>query len=104
MCLVGPAQQNDVRAIVFSQPNIDFFFAGSRNIFADIIGAYGQFAVPPINQDGQLHFARAAMIEQGIQRGASGAPGIKDIIDEDYHPVCDVYGDFGWPDVKLRAA
>ena len=54
----------------------DIFFPRRGQILAHIIGADGNFAVPAVDQYGQLNDGRPSDIAQGIEGSPDGAAGI----------------------------
>ena len=53
-------------------------------MLAHIGGLDGQLAMAAVDQHGQLHAARPAMVEERVQRGADGAAGVEHIV-ADHH-------------------
>ena len=53
------------------------------DIFADIIGADGQFPVAAVDQNDQLDGLRASEVDDTIHRGADAASGIEHIVHQD---------------------
>ena len=58
-------------------------------MFANIGGLDGQFTMAAVNQHGELHSARPAMVEQGVERGPDSAAGIEHVVAE--HDVSTLY-------------
>src|SRR6202000_2575578 len=52
-----------------------------------------QLAMPPVDEGEELYPARPAVVEQRIQRGTDGAPGIEHIIDQNDVARIDVEAD-----------
>ena len=50
--------------------------------FPHVVGPDRQLAVAAIRQHGELHTARAAVVEQGVDRGAHGAAGVEHVVDQ----------------------
>src|SRR5581483_8093067 len=74
-----------------------------RHQFTDVIRLNRQLAmlIAAVDQNCELHAARAAEIDQLIQRGAHSAPSVKHIIDQDDRAVFDVAGQFGSANARL---
>ena len=60
---------------------------------ADIGGLDGQLPMAAVDEYRQLHAARAAVIEQGVERGADGAAGIEHVVAQDHVAAFDVEAD-----------
>ncbi len=53
----------------------------------------------PVDEDGELHRAGAAEVAEGVERGADGAAGEEDVVDEDDEAAVEVVtGDLGAAD------
>jgi hypothetical protein len=46
--------------------------------------------VPAVGDHRQLHQRRAPVVEQGVDRGPDGAPGVEDVVHEDHRALLDV--------------
>jgi hypothetical protein len=57
--------------------------SGSFENDSGVVCVYGKLAVAPVNKDGELHLSGAAVIREGVKRGANGAAREEDIINED---------------------
>src|SRR5690606_9051277 len=65
-------------------------------VLADVVGADGQFAVAAVDEDGELHRARAPDVVQRVEGGADGPAGEEHVVDEDDQAAVDaVTGDLG---------
>ena len=73
-----------------------------RQVLADVVGAERQLAVAAVAEDGELDPLRAAVVEEGVDRGAHGAAGEEDVVDEDDGALAEVEVDVGGVDDRLR--
>ena len=59
-----------------------------RQVLAHVVGADRQLAVAAVGQHGQLHAVGAAVVEQGVDRGADRAAGVEHVVHQhDGHAV-----------------
>ena len=65
------------------EADVDPLLAGGRQVLADVVGADRQLAVAAVAEHGELDPLRAAVVEEGLDRGAHGAAGEEDVVDED---------------------
>src|SRR5581483_6980382 len=86
-----------VLAIVLAQEDLDGLPPGGRQVLAHVVGADRQLAVAAVDQHGQLDHARAAQVDQRVQRGPDRPAGVEDVVDQDDRPVGDREGDVGPP-------
>src|SRR5438876_801749 len=63
-----------------------------RHVLADEIGLDRQLAMSTIDEDRKLDRAWAAIVHEGVQRGADGASGVEHVVDEDDVGAVDVPG------------
>ena len=75
--------------------------AGRGQVLADVVGPDRQLAVAAVAEHGELHAARAAVVEEGVDRGAHGAAGEEDVVDEDDGALAGVELDVGGVDDRL---
>ena len=75
---------------------------GGLDLAADEAGFDGQLAVAAVDEDEQLDARGAAVIEQGVERGANGAAGVEDVVHEDDVLAGDGEVDFGGVEDGLR--
>ena len=73
-------QQHLFGGVDFMKLHFDNLAAAGGNMFADVGGLNGQFAMAAVDKHGQLHAARTAVVEERVERGADGAPGVKHIV------------------------
>ena len=66
--------------VLFGHLNLDPHLLGSRDIFADIIGTEGEFAMAPVDQYRQLDLSGTPEIDQLIDGGADGPPGKQHVV------------------------
>ena len=76
--------------------------ARGRQVLADVVGADRQLAVAAVAEHGELDPLRAAVVEEGVDRGAHGAAGEEDVVDEDDRAAGEVEVDVGGVDDRLR--
>ena len=65
------------------EADVDPLLAGGRQVLADVVGADRQLAVAAVAEHRELDPLRAAVVEEGVDRGAHGAAGEEDVVDED---------------------
>ena len=75
--------------------------AGGRQVLADVVGADRQLAVAAVAEHRELHPLRAAVVEERLDRGAHGAAGEEDVVDEDDGAAGEVEVDVGGVDDRL---
>ncbi len=76
-------EQHFFHAVDFVELYFDDFEVAGLHIAAHEFRFDGQFAMAAVDQDKELDARRAAVVEEGIERGADGAAGIEDVIHED---------------------
>ena len=88
---VSPAAMvtDSVGVVDPGEPDHDALGVRRRQVLADVVGADRQLAVAAVDEDREPHGARAAEVGEGVERGADGAPGVEDVVDEDDHLVVD---------------
>ena len=69
--------------------------AGGRQVLADVVGADRQLPMTAIDDDGELHGVRPAVLVERLQRGAHGAAGEQHVVDEDHRGAVERHGDRG---------
>ena len=84
------------------EADVDPLLARGRQVLADVVGADRQLAVAAVAEDGELDPLRAAVVEEGLDRGADGAAGEEDVVDEDDGALGEVEVDVGGVDDRLR--
>ena len=57
--------------------------AAQRHDRTDVVGLHRQLAAAAIEQHRQLHPRRPAEVEDLVERGADGAAGVEDVVDQD---------------------
>src|SRR5437667_10103033 len=72
-----------VFTVVLAQAHGHALAAGGRQVLADVIGADGQLAVTPVDQDRELHRLRAAEIDDGVERGTDRPSGEQHVVHQD---------------------
>ena len=98
----GLGDRHLVCAVDLLEADVDPLLARRRQVFADVVGADRQLAVAAVAEDGELHPLRAAVVEERLDRGAHGAAGVEDVVDEDDGAVGEVEVDVGGVDDRLR--
>ena len=76
-----------VAAVGLGEQHDDRLAVGGRHVLADVVGADRELAVAPVDEHGQLDGTRTPVLGHGVERGADGAPGEQDVVDEDDQPV-----------------
>ena len=77
-----------VHVVELLDADVDALLARRRQVLADVVGADRQLAVAAVGEHGELHARRAAVVEQGLDRRAHGAPGVQHVVhDHDGQPV-----------------
>ena len=71
-----------------------------REILADVVGANRQLAVAAVDQHRQLHGAGPAPVGQRVERGADGATGEEDVVDQYDRAIGEVVIDRPWPTTR----
>ncbi|GAB3690627.1 hypothetical protein GCM10028793_08180 [Nocardiopsis oceani] len=61
-------------------------------VLAHVVGTDREFAVAPVDEDGELDRARAPEVAEGVEGGANGAAGEEDVVDEDDDAVVEAAG------------
>ena len=95
--------RHPVCAVDLLEADVDPLLAGGRQVLADVVGADRQLAVAAVAEDRQLHPLRTAVVEERLDRGADGAAGVEDVVDEDDRALAEVEVDVGGVDDGLRA-
>ena len=81
-----------VAAVDLGEQHADRLALAGREVLADVVGPDRQLAVAAVDQDGELDRARAAEVGQRVERGADGAAGEQDVVDQDDDLVVDRAG------------
>ena len=71
-----------VAAVDFHQVHLHALRQRRRQVLADVVGFDRQLAMAAIDEDHQLDGARAAELDQRIERGANRPSGVEHIVDE----------------------
>src|SRR5438552_4083495 len=69
-------------AVDLLEAHLDDLLAGSRHVFANMVGPDGKLAVAAIDKDRQAYGLRTPEIDQGVHCGANCAARIQDVVDE----------------------
>ena len=72
--------------------------ATGREVLADEVGADRQLPVAAVDEHGELHGARPAVLGDGVEGGAHGAAGVQHVVDEHHGGVVEITG------ISLRPA
>jgi hypothetical protein len=56
---------------------------GRRQVLADVVGSDRELAVPAVDEHGELDARRAAVVEEGIDRGPDRPARVEDVVAED---------------------
>src|ERR1051325_3272795 len=94
--------QDFILAVRFRELDLDHLVRVGRHGLADDVGVDGELAVAAVDQHGQHDLARAAEVDQGVGRGAHGAAGVEDVVDQHHDLVVDRLGELGRLDHRLR--
>ena len=78
-----------VDAVDLGQMDLHLLAARGRHVLADEVRPDGQLAVPAVDQDRQLHAARAAQVAQRVQCRADRAAGEQHVVHQDDEPAVD---------------
>ena len=70
-------------AVKLRQADLDELGSRGGNVFADIIGPYGQLAMAAVYQHRKLDAARSPRREYGFNGGSRRAAGVEHVINED---------------------
>jgi hypothetical protein len=87
--------RDGIVAALFAEFDRDVFVGAGGDGFADEVGFDGKLAVAAVDEDGELDAVGAADVAEGIERGAGGASGVDDVINEDDGFAGDVARDGG---------
>jgi len=99
LSLVDPFNQQYLLVVVdFAEFHFYDFTAAGRYVLADVGGLNGQLTMTAVNEDCQLHAARATVIKERVKRGADGAAGVEHVVAEDHVAAFDVDADGAWGD------
>ncbi len=93
-----------VLAVVLVEHDGDGFPATGGQVLADIVGADGQLAVPPVHEDGQADHAGAAEVHEGVHGGPDRPAREEDVVHQDNRQALEGEGDFGAADDGLARA
>src|SRR5438477_3583052 len=74
--------QNFVLVIGLGEFHFDHFVRVGRHGLADDVRVNRQLAMSAIDEHGEHHFARTSEVDQRIERGAHGAAGVENVVDE----------------------
>ena len=100
-----PARLGDrhlVDPVALLEADVDPLLARRRQVLADVVGADRQLAVAAVAEHRELDPARAAVVEERLDRGPHRAAGEEDVVDEDDGAVGEVEVDVGGVDDRLR--
>src|SRR5262245_49232185 len=75
-------EQDSVDLVDLDELHLDALAAGGRQVLAHVVGADRELAVAAVGEDGELHALGAAVVEQGLDRGADRAAGVEDVVEE----------------------
>ena len=83
-------EQHLLVIVDFFQLDFDDLALRGRNGSADEGGFDGELAMAAVDEDQQLHAARAAVVEERIEGGANGAAGVEHVVDQDDVAAVDI--------------
>src|SRR6185312_191295 len=75
-------EKDAVDFVHLDELHLDALAAGGRKVLADVVGPDGELAVAAIDEAGELHPRRPAVLEEGLDRCADRPPGVEDVVDE----------------------
>src|SRR6478735_1192125 len=81
--LWGWDQQDLVDLVDLDELHLDALLARRRQVLADVVGTDRKLSVAAVGEAGELHPRGAAVVEQGLDRGADRAAREEDVVDED---------------------
>ena len=84
-----PGQFDTVGAVDLLQVHGDVVAEGRWNVLSDVVGPDRQLPMAAVDQHGQLDDRGPAVVPQRVQRGADGAPGVQDVVDQDHDGIID---------------
>src|ERR1019366_4448003 len=84
-----------VDAVELAQSHVDVLGARGGQVLPDVVGANRQLAVAAVGEHGQLHALGATVGEQRLDRGADGATGEEDVVDDHDSETGEVEVDVG---------
>ena len=73
------------------------------DVFAHDLRLDGQFAPAALDETGEHHGSRPAVVEDFIERGADGASGVQHVIHQDQMPILDVHRQVRGADLRVHA-
>src|SRR2546428_12123332 len=74
------------------QEHLNALVAGGGDRLADVIRADGQLAVAAVDEHRQLDPGGPAEVDDLVERGPDGAPGIENVVDQDHGASVDGAG------------
>ena len=98
----GLGDRHLVDLVDLLQAHVDPLPARRRQVLADVVGPDRQLAVAAVAEHGELHPLGPAVVEERLDRGAHGAAGEEDVVDEDDGAPGEVEVDVGGVDDRLR--
>src|SRR3954468_12143276 len=101
--IVSSSEQHDAVAVV-RLVELDADALGERggNVLADVVRPDRQLSVAPVDEDGELHARGAAVLEQGVDRGADRSTREENVVDEHDGLALEREVQLGAPDDGLR--
>src|ERR1041385_5031010 len=87
-------EKNLFGVVDFLELDLDDLALRRLHAAPDERGLDGQFAMSAVDEHTELHTARAAMVEQRVERGARRAPGVEHIVTKDDIHVLDFAAEF----------
>ena len=91
-----------VDAVDLLEADVDPLLARGRQVLADVVGADRKLAVAAVDEHRELDALRAPVVEEGLDRGAHGAAGEEDVVDEDDRAAGEVEVEVRGVDDRLR--
>src|SRR2546428_85605 len=76
-------QQHPVDLVDLEELYLDALVAPRGQVLADVVGSDRQLAMATVWRHGELDAGRAAVVEEGLDRGADRPARVEDVVDED---------------------
>ncbi len=90
------AEQHGVAAVLPGELDLDRLPQRRGEVLADVVRADGEFPVAAVDEDRELHRARAADVAERVEGGADRAAGEEHVVDQDDQAALDpLAGDVG---------
>src|SRR5512140_1874435 len=98
LIIFGLHDLHAIGAVLLLHVHRDHLAPAGGHVLSDVVGPDRQLAMSPVDQDGELDRPRPPEIDQLVERGPHGSPGVEHVIDKDDVAVLDVDRDLGGAD------